>query len=346
MKNNNNNTLAVPINKYRKLASLICVPVVILSASLQASPVTPFNIANYNPLQQLYGFPRSHPPLLSDKKDYFSLQVDKVSYYTFDSSPNEQLEFDGESTFSTIVYNTRINNQYRWGITIPFVNISGGSLDSFIINWHDIFGLPQSGRDKAPRDVLRIYYQRGGSSILNLTESTSGVGDIALNLSKVLEAGHRNGTSISALSISLKLPTGESQDLHGSGAADVAAWWSFRSIPEPEKSAFNYFGSLGAMLLGKGDILPDQQRRIVGFGGAGIGYRLNQTIRFKVQADLHTPVYQDSGFSQLTGYVAQFTMGGEIAFSQDTKLDIGVAEDLYVDVSPDVVFHLNLSSRF
>jgi hypothetical protein len=43
---------------------------------------------------------------------------------------------------------------------------------------------------------------------------------------------------------------------------------------------------------------------------------------------------------------AQLIIGGTIAFSDKTTLDIGVVEDIIVKTAPDVVFHFALSRRF
>jgi hypothetical protein len=39
-------------------------------------------------------------------------------------------------------------------------------------------------------------------------------------------------------------------------------------------------------------------------------------------------------------------MGGTLHFSERTALDLGVAEDLIIKTSPDVVFHFSLRHRF
>ena len=40
------------------------------------------------------------------------------------------------------------------------------------------------------------------------------------------------------------------------------------------------------------------------------------------------------------------TMGGALGLSEKTLLEISVGEDLNVNASPDVTFHLNLAHRF
>ena len=65
----------------------------------------------------------------------------------------------------------------------------------------------------------------------------------------------------------------------------------------------------------------------------------------KIQANAHTSFYQGSDFRQLDAASVQLTMGGTVALSKTMALDIGVTEDVVVNTSPDVVFHLSLSRR-
>jgi hypothetical protein len=306
-----------------------------------ASVITPFDITNYNPLPQLYGLPlSSQATLLGDGEHEFKLLIDKTSMYAFADSANKHVLFDGESTHTTFIYNHALRQGLQLGIVIPYVSHEAGSLDNFIINWHNFFHLPQGGRDKAPRDQLHFYYERDGVTLLDITDASSGIGDVRLT------AGWQapdNGMTVNA---SLKLPTGDSQTLHGSGATDLALWLAGYSPRQFWRYPAGAFGSVGMLALGKGDVLTDQQKPMVLFGGVGAGIIFNDYVRFKAQLDLHTPFYYGDEMGHVNSFAEQCTMGGAIEFSKQLKLDIGVSEDFNVDASPDVNFHLGLQARF
>ena len=61
---------------------------------------------------------------------------------------------------------------------LPWRRVSGGSLDGFIENWHDFFGLPNGSRNRLPRDELLIEYRMADKTLLLVDESASGIGDI------------------------------------------------------------------------------------------------------------------------------------------------------------------------
>lgn len=339
------------------LASILCaarvtcaaLPVTQTSSEVTADSVAinPFAITNYNPLPQMFGFPRDYVTrIIGEDQARYALIYDKTSFFTAADSPSEQLFFDGESTHTTFIFQQGIDGRYQWGITIPYVSFEGGSLDAFIIDWHDTFHLPQSGRDVAARNQLKLYYRRNGVTQFDVTQDHSGIGDISLNGSVDLSDGYSDTAMAKTFNLSIKLPTGDEKQMLGSGALDLAAWLSGHRSTESGGSGYKVYGRLGAMALGKADVLADQQRRLLAFGGVGAGFRYNQTLRFKSQIDFHTSLYKDSAFSQLTRYAIPFTLGGELAFGRNTRLDIGVTEDLYVDVSPDVSFHFGLYTTF
>ena len=95
-----------------------------------------------------------------------------------------------------------------------------------------------------------------------------------------------------------------------------------------------------------GKVLQDRQRNGVGFGGLGVGWSPWRWIAFKIQTNAHTSFYRDSELRELNAASAQLIIGGTIAFSDKTTLDIGVVEDIIVKTAPDVVFHFALSRRF
>jgi len=100
------------------------------------------------------------------------------------------------------------------------------------------------------------------------------------------------------------------------------------------------------LFMTEGDVLPDQQRKSVGFGSLGLGWLPLPWLVLKVQADAHTSFFCGSEFKEIAADAVQFTAGGTIALSEGATLDMGVSEDLTLGASPDVVFYLTLRTRF
>ncbi len=306
-----------------------------------AQPVTPFFSSNQSPVIQLHNLPAiDSASILQEHRARYRLVNGLASNYTVENKPNEKLLFDGETNRTTFVYSRGVGKGWEWGVQIPFVNHSGGSLDSFIEDWHSTFGLPQGGRNTAPRNQFKYFYQRNGVSQLSLTKATSGIGDVRLTAGRQWPNAGK-GIRL-AIRSSLSLPTGDSDQLRGSGTAEAALWVS----ADRNASWFNYpggaFGGGGLLLMGKGDVLADQQRHVAAFASLGAGVRVLPWMTLKLQADVNSSFYDASSLSQINATAVQLLMGGDLRINKHVQVDVMVGEDITVHASPDVVFHLDL----
>jgi hypothetical protein len=313
---------------------------------LQAAEITPFYTQNQSPLVQIYGLPFiGDPSLAAPGKADFRLMLDLASNFVDDSNPRESILLDGESTRISLDARYGIKKDWEVGVVIPYVAQSGGFLDGFIEGYHDLFGFPQGGRDQAPRNRLLYRYLKDGREQLRVDHSSSGLGDISLSGGWQVYGGKGQPSSL-ALRSSLKLPTGSSSDLHGSGSWDLSFWLVGSHDWQSPYGHLTLLGAAGLMGMTDGDVLESQQRNRVGFGSLGIGWSPARWIAFKVQANGHTPFYKDSELRELNMSSIQLTIGGTLAFSEKISLDVGVTEDVIVKTSPDAVFHLALRGCF
>lgn len=304
-------------------------------------PIAPFFSTNQSPIIQIHGLPAiDSAAVLPEQRARYRLTHDLASNYTFKDRANESLLFDGETNRSTFSYSRGIGNGWEWGAQIPFVSHGGGSLDGFIEDWHDTFRLPQGGRDVAAHNQFTYRYQRNGVTELLLAESASGIGDLRLTAGKQwLSAGQHTRL---ALRGALSLPTGNSDELLGSGSMDLAVWATSDRRQQWLSYPGSVFGGGGVLLMGEGDVLAGQQRRVVAFGSFGGGLRVQPWMSLKLQADIHSPFYDGSELEQINATAVQLLMGGDLQLAKNIRLDVMVGEDLTVHASPDVVFHLSL----
>ena len=94
-----------------------------------------------------------------------SAAVDLVSEYVFENKGREQITLDGETTRLGFRYAQGLGRGWEWGLEVPIYVVGGGFLDSFIERWHGWFGLPQGGREQAPRDRLLYQYRVNGVTV-------------------------------------------------------------------------------------------------------------------------------------------------------------------------------------
>lgn len=317
------------------------------SSSIHAHDIVPFDTKNQSPIVQIYGLPAAgNAILLSPGQKEFRMALDYASNYVDDSNAGESITLDGETARITLNGRYGLSKNAECGIEVPYIVHGGGFLDSFIINYHDLFGFPQGGRDQASRNRLRYRYTRDGAEKINVDSSSSGFGDISLTAGFQMYHDGKEYPRAVALRTSLKLPTGDSNSLRGSGSTDLSCRLTASDDYKLRYGHGTVFAAIGFMAMTGGDVLPEQQRHYVGFGSIGGGWSPLSWIALKIQLDAHAPFYKDSQLRELSTNSAQLIIGGALALSERTSLDIAVSEDITTKTSPDVVFHFALSTRF
>lgn len=304
----------------------------------------PFYSRNLSPVVNVFGLPAvERGALVPEGGVEGRLVMEAANSFTINASDREAIVLDGETYRNILAVRWGIGQRMELGVDLPVVFHDGGVFDGFIENWHDIFDLSGGGRGGAVEDQLFYAYSRNGEERIALREETGGLGDVSLKIGWQLYSQEDEGRE-SALSLraSLKLPTGESDSLRGSGAMDAALNLNW----ERQQRRHAFFASLGGLYLGEGDVLPDLQEDWVAFGSLGAAWKAFPSLALKIQLDGHTPFYKRTDLRELGDPSMQLLLGGTLALPGETMLDLGVSEDIVVDTAPDVVFHLALLRRF
>lgn len=310
--------------------------------------ITPFRTTNQSPLVQIFGLPAEMSAAVAPRSRLeLSLTQDISNNYTTHSNSREQLLLDGEGYRWALAARYGVADNWEAGIEIPYLVQGGGFLDGVIDGWHRFFGLPQGGRDEAPRNRISYSYSRDGIQRLNMDRSGSGVGDISLTGALSLY-NRQVGISRDQLAVrgSVKLPTGESSYLRGSGSTDVSLTLCGSMENQTEWGTLAVYGSLGGVALGSGRVLRDQQNNLAGVGMMGLGWGVTDTVSFKLQLNGHTALFHNSSLPELSENSLMLVIGGALQLPGKYRLDIGVSEDVAVATAPDVSFHLGLSKSF
>jgi len=310
--------------------------------------VTPFRTFNQSPLVQIFGIPsETLSTTVKAGRTKVNLIQDIASNYTVASNTSERIHLDGESYRWAIAARYGLTDRLEIGLDVPYLLSGGGFLDGFIVDWHKTFSLPQGGRDSAPKNKLQYTYTKNGRQILNMDRSGSGIGDIslggALNIYDVKDVESHDSIT---LRTAIKLPSGDSSQLRGSGSIDFSVYLCGSMNNFTEWGSLGIFGSIGGLAMTKGNVLPDQQKQLAGFGTAGFGWGPAEWISFKFQLNANTPLYSGSSLAELSKSSLMLTVGGALKLPGAYHLDIGVSEDLAVATAPDVAFHLGLSKQF
>ncbi len=316
------------------------------SSAAGAAPgleITPYATTNLSPFGILYGVPAlGEARVLRPGAMQAELSVAIASHFEFSNRPGEEIFVDGETHRLALRLRRGFAPGYEWTLELPYVSHQGGYLDGFIINWHDFFRLAQGGRDRAAREQVLYTYRRDGVERVRLSEPVASGGDVRVGLGTALSSAERTPLALRA---ELKLPTGQSSRLSGSGAADLAIWLSGAS-PLFGSDDWKVYGGGGLALLGPGEVLPELQRRRVPFASAGVGWRALAALAFKVQVDAHGPLYRESRLAPLGRSVVQLGMGGSLRLGEESEFEFVVLEDITVGGAPDVTLRAALKMSY
>ena len=261
--------------------------------SAQTSPSESINISIRNPIASLFGLTR--PDLIIHSENTYSVhhQIEVINYFSSTNKANEQLFMDGETWISTLTLAKRWQN-YVFDVSLPYLGHSGGSLDSFIYDFHDVLQLPQNGRTQDRTDRRQWFVRKNGEIIVNETNNESGIGDISFG-AKTEWLWDSTPVDLQAR---VKLPSGSYSKQTGSNGIDIGLsaafgnpnWLKNRSLLAEVPMSFWWgFGVNYVSKNSKLDALAPYP--IVLTGRVGFGFSISQSWQLKSQIDTHSPMF-------------------------------------------------------
>jgi hypothetical protein len=305
-----------------------------------AAADTVFPVRNESALSRSFALPElGQTRTVAYGRSEARVALDWTNEYVNVQSGSESLILDGETQRYSFYYRASPLRSLEFGVELPLLITGGGVLDNTIHGWHEIWGLPDGGRGDAPRNRYLYQYVRDGQARLNVSDSRTGLGDIQLY------AGWQALPGLAAHAM-IKLPSGRidggADQLIG-GNTGGALWLDF----DPFQGSRRWFGfvSGGVSLNARSEVLPDQQRKFLGFGGAGLAYRIWQPFAVMAQLYAHSPLYSDSNIDALRRMGLQGAFGVRYDLSRCTALNLGFQEDLVTDSSPDFSIHIDVALR-
>ena len=300
----------------------------------------PLVTMNQNPLVLPYGLPLPLPArLASDGAGRYGLVLNWSNTATVESSGRWEATIDAETVDLRLRGEVAFGERWSVMAELPWRSIGGGSLDGAIESWHDFWGLPEGDRKNMPEDRYLIEAQVDGQPVLLYDDDASGIADIPLRLGYQLLADERSAVSAW---LSVDLPTGDADDLLGSGATDVVA-----SVAAQSQVAEHWqvFGQFDVAWLGDGDIMPQYQQSWVVAGLAGVTWNAWRALDLTVQLYANSQVF-DVPVTGLSGDAVVLGFGGTWRTGHGWRFDIGMNEDVQVDASPDATFYALVQKSF
>ncbi len=301
-------------------------------------------LRNQNPFLQIFGLPPFQAAnLATDGETKYDLIFDLVSHADDGENMFEEVVVDGESYFLTLSLRRGVTRNLELGIDVPLVGHAGGFLDNAIESWHDLLGLSNGKRD-GTRNELGFRYSGNGDDLYELDSSTFGIGDIQLTAAVPLRRPSENSDLALAVRSSIKLPTGEADELRGSGTTDFSTGLYASDKRTLWQRDLDLSGFAGVLLLGEGEVLTDIQRSTVPYGGIAAAWWM--TERFAITTQIYAQgEYFDSDLDELGGSSLQLAVGFDYRLQKSgLSLLFSIVEDAAPNetTTPDFGVHFSI----
>ncbi len=291
---------------------------------------------------QIFGLPKSEPGTITPAG---KLDAGFLYYVSNNAIKNddESLIWDGE----TAQYNFRVrygfSDKLELGVDVPFIDHSGGYMDSGIRKFHRMFGYPNDRQEQFDKNQIHYKINEAGVDF-EMKERRSGLGDIRFSAAIPLFSKSLHPQRYLALRPLLKLPSGDSEYLLGSGGTDLSmslAYSDYQTL-----SGINTVLSVncGMIYMGNTKVLRDLQRHFAGYGGVSLDWLATKHLEFKLQLDMHSAFYE-SEFKQL-GSSVQLLAGGTAHLPGNVLLDLGMSQQVVTDATPDLGLYLFVRHLF
>jgi hypothetical protein len=265
------------------------------------------------------------------------------------STNGEQVTEDFETQRLTVTAARGLGHGLQAGFTVPAEARDGGILDGLIEAYHGLLGVDhtvdvQDGRDSYPeyRSILKDVNSQGQTVVDQ--GSAFGLGDVSFELKQAVATTRHLSA---AVRLGIKLPTGERNDLIGSGSVDGGIDFDF---DYQVSSHFIAFGDVGEVWMGKDTKLPNQAKQNT-LTMWGFAYRLSRRDSLIAQTDGSDVVYH-TGNAHVDTKEETGTLAFRRSYAHGRNWTIGVSEngDIFdysapylAGIGPDFTVYTGLS---
>lgn len=278
--------------------------------------------------------------------NYFVQDIVAEFHQAGDSFIKERfIDYEGYIFEPTVSYNFK--DDFEVGLTGRVHAYYGGIWDSFIENFHSLFGFSNGGREYYPQNDVYINLQLEEGTDLYLTDSLLAVGDTDLFVkwsfysSKLLDM---------ALFTAVKIPSGSPETLSGSGYMD----WGIELLLD------FYFSDKFTFYLQNGVILPgqlfadsDDSPFAIYSLQTALEFIVSPFISLLVQFRLNTtPIKEDSVITENISYSIKFDdpmtniLAGFVIKTGEYRFQFDFEEDAFTNSGADLILNFTIGRSF
>ena len=316
----------------------IAVPALVLGHAAHADML---HDHDNGPLTGFFGVPDSSEgaAVLDKGTSRWGAMLLAANHSALDERNGESITLDGETTRLELTYRRGIRPGLEIGVELPILWHETGGLDPLVDEWHDVLGMSGGFRKRRDYGQLEFLFTDAAGTQVDFGQNSNGLGDARLFAGWQLASGPLHNV---ALRFGVKLPTGDSRKLLGSGGTDISVGLAGdkKNVLHIERLSAGYRAS--AILIGEPDLLEDRHKDIVGHIALGLGYDVTERIELRLQGAFRSPLVE-ADVEPLGDPSITLTFGGKFRVGRRFQLSAAVTEDVKVRSAPDVAFQLTLN---
>ncbi len=239
-------------------------------------------------------------------------------------------------------YARGLGRRQEVGAQVTLIARNSGVLDTFINNWHSIFGFAGGGRNDLP-DYRNLFTVRNADTrtVIDTQKNTAGFGDTVLeyryDLTELAPEVEKTRTVAATARALVKLPTGNTGSLFGSGAFDAGIGLAITGRPNRRWAVH---GNATLVLLGKPENKELNAKRTQVHSLLSVEYLLNGRTSLVVQTDNNPSPFR-SGLAYPDRPRRSFTLGAWRQISGTNRIYALISENDFGPLAkhaPDFVF--------
>lgn len=317
-----------------KIRILLALALILLTRPVQAFE-GPLEVKNQYPLFLPLLPPRLESALTCSS---FSVDLSHSSVFMIKNASRWSVNLDMEITEVAFRFRKELPNSFELGLELPLQSFESGFMDSFLEDYHNLFGFPDYGRSSRPGNQFLYEVRRDGFLVVKGENGKIGLGDIRLSAKKVLIKADP-AVSIKA---ELQLPTGEPSEGFGTGGMNYAL-----SVLADKRISEIFMTYWNSGVIFPGDLRAMQKielRRSL-FGGAALEAMVCRKFGLLGQVLFQTSPYPRTGIGSVDRVSALLSFGGRYHFGGN-GLEFSITEDPNTAGAPDVTFTIGCKMNF
>ena len=265
------------------------------------------------------------------------------SIFEVETAPGETVNFDGE------IWRTAGRARYGLGgrtdleVELALVLASSGFMDSFVEEFHNLFGFPDAGRDGAEENQYRMRLRHDGELVYELEEDRVGFADVPIIVTHQVREENASGPAV-AVRVGVELPTGSEDRGFGNGELD----WGVGSLMERSLGRWTVTAAVDVLLPGNPDAFQRAGVDLNDILSLQLGgeYRWNDRLSLLGQLFWTSPMTDDYSVEEFNSEIFDLGLGLAYDWTGGPRLYVAFQEDLVAATGTDFGVIVGLSWGF